>query len=150
MKTQVTKKTFKWIRFHVSVSYQIYKKIYRIHLYKEKLDYFFAMKWLWSSWTEGKVNYWHHDVGNIWVFHVRPIWHISVRLSERSKVTQNKINFIKNCPQWSVNSQPPDHQSHALLTEVGRNLSELSFLLFHAPLHILDLLFLESIEQHII
>ena len=29
---------------------------------------------------------------------------ISVRLSDRFKVTQNKINFVKNCPQWSLNS----------------------------------------------
>ena len=58
---------------------------------------------------------------------------ISVRLSDRSKVTQNKINFIKNCPQWGLNSQLPDHQSHALPTVLGRNLleiSEVSFLLF--------------------
>ena len=27
---------------------------------------------------------------------------ISVRLSDRSKVTQNKINFVKNCPQWGL------------------------------------------------
>ena len=35
-------------------------------------------------------------------------------LFDRSKVTQNKINFVKNCPQSGLNSQPPDHQSHAL------------------------------------
>ena len=52
---------------------------------------------------------------NIWVFHVRSIWRISVRLSDTSKVTQHKINFVKNCPQWGLNSQPLDHQSHALL-----------------------------------
>ena len=34
-----------------------------------------------------------------WVFHDRPVWRISVRLSDRSKVTQHRINFIKNCPQ---------------------------------------------------
>ena len=76
-----------------------------------------------------------------WVFHVRPFRCISVRLSDRSKVTQPKINFVKKCPQWGLNSQPPDHQSHALLTELARNLlemSEVSFLLFHAPLHMLD------------
>ena len=68
----------------------------------------------------------------------------SVRLSDRSKVTQNKINFVKNCPQWDLNSQPPDHQSHALVTELGRNLLEMSgvsFLLFHAPLHMLDFVY---------
>ena len=25
---------------------------------------------------------------------------VSVRLSDRFKVTQNKINFVENCPQW--------------------------------------------------
>ena len=34
---------------------------------------------------------------------------VSVRLSDRFKVTQNKINFVKNCPQWDLNSQPPYH-----------------------------------------
>ena len=81
---------------------------------------------------------------DIWVFHDRPFRHISVRLSDRSKVTQNKINFIKNCPLWGLNSQPPDHQSHALPTELARNLlemSEVSFLLFHASLHMLDFVY---------
>ena len=32
------------------------------------------------------------------------------------KLHSDKINFVKNCPQ---NSQPPDHQSHALLTEAS-------------------------------
>ena len=80
----------------------------------------------------------------IWVFHDRPFRRISVRLSDRSKVTQHKINFVKKCPQWGLNSQPPDHQSHALLTELARNLlemSEVSFLLFHAPLHMLDFVY---------
>ena len=40
--------------------------------------------------------------------------HVSVRLSDRSEVTQHKINFVKKCSQWGLNSQPPDHQSHAL------------------------------------
>ena len=69
---------------------------------------------------------------------------ISVRISDRSKVTQNKINFVKNCPQWGLNSQPLDHQSRALPTVPGRNLleiSEVSFLLFHAPLHMLDIVY---------
>ena len=35
---------------------------------------------------------------NIRVFHDRPIGRLSVRLSDRSKVTQNKINFVKNFP----------------------------------------------------
>ena len=79
-----------------------------------------------------------------WVFHVRPFRRISVRLSDRSEVTQYKINFIKNCPHWGLNSQPTDHQSHALLTELVRNLlemSEVSFLLFLAPLHMLDFVY---------
>ena len=51
---------------------------------------------------------------SIWIFHDKEIWHISVRLSDRFKVTQHKINFIKNCPQWDLNPQPSDHQAHAL------------------------------------
>ena len=88
------------------------------------------------------------------VFHDKEIWRISVRLSDRSEVTQHKINFVKTCPQKGLNPWPPDHQSNALLTVLGRNLlkiSEVSFLLFHAPLHMLELcLFLESIEQDFI
>ena len=57
-----------------------------------------------------------------WVFHVRPIWYISVRLSDRYKVTQHKTNFIKNCPQWGLDSQHPDHQSHALPTVLSHYL----------------------------
>ena len=56
----------------------------------------------------------------------------------------NKINFVKNCPQWGLNSQPPDHQSGALTTELARNLleiSEVSFLLFHGPFHMLDFVY---------
>ena len=37
---------------------------------------------------------------HIRVFHDRPVWCISVRLSDRSEVSQNKINFDKNCPQF--------------------------------------------------
>ena len=44
---------------------------------------------------------------------------ISVRLFDRSKVTQNKINFIKNCSQWGLNSQPLDHHPHVLPTEIS-------------------------------
>ena len=29
--------------------------------------------------------------------------------SDRSKVTQNKINFVKKFLQWGLNPQPPDH-----------------------------------------
>ena len=48
--------------------------------------------------------------------------HISVRLPNRSKVTQNKINFITNYTKWGLNSQPPDHPYHALPTEVSHYL----------------------------
>ena len=53
-------------------------------------------------------------------------------------------NFCQKLTQWGLNSQPPDHQSHALPTELARNLlemSEVSFLLFHAPLHMLDFVY---------
>ena len=65
---------------------------------------------------------------NIWVFHDKENWHISFRLSDRSKVTQNKINFIKNCPPWGLNPWHPDHHSNALPTELGRNLLGIRFL----------------------
>ena len=58
------------------------------------------------------------------------------------RLHSTKKKFIKNCPLWGLNSQPPDHQSHALVTELGKNLlemSEVSFILFHAPLHMLDI-----------
>ena len=42
-------------------------------------------------------------------FNHKEIWSISVRLSDRSEVTQHKINLIKNCRQWGLNLQPPDH-----------------------------------------
>ena len=48
--------------------------------------------------------------------------HVSVRLSDRSKVAQNKINFIKNCSQWGLNSLPQDHQSTALSTVLSHYL----------------------------
>ena len=66
-----------------------------------------------SDWAMDQV--WQ---GHIQVFHDRTVWRISVRLSDRSEVTQHKINFVKNCPQLSLNSQPPNHQSHALSTEL--------------------------------
>ena len=59
---------------------------------------------------------------NYWVCHDRLIWCISVRLSHRSEVTQNKTNFIKNCPQWGLNLQPLDHHSNALPTELSHYL----------------------------
>ena len=50
----------------------------------------------------------------------------------------------KSCPYPGLNPQPPDHQSDALLTELGRillEISEVSFLLFHAPLHKLEFVY---------
>ena len=47
---------------------------------------------------------------------------ISVRLSVRSQVKPNKINFVRNYPQWGLNSQPLDHQSDALPTELSHYL----------------------------
>ena len=49
---------------------------------------------------------------------------VSVRLSDRSKVMQNKINFVS----WGLNSQPPDHDSNAVTTELDRNLLGRRFL----------------------
>ena len=46
---------------------------------------------------------------------------VSVRLSDRAEVTQNKINF-------GCNPQPPDHHSNGLPTELGRNLLLKTFL----------------------
>ena len=50
---------------------------------------------------------------------------ISVRLSDRSKVTQEKINFVKNifpqCP-LSLNLQALDYHSNALPTELNHYL----------------------------
>ena len=90
-----------------------------------------------------------------WVFHDKEIWRISVRLSDRSKVTQNKINFLKNCPQWGLNSQPLDHHSNALPAELGRNLLGRRFLkwaLFVSCItsHVGLCSFLESIEHDFI
>ena len=77
------------------------------------------------------------------VFHDRPVWRISVRLSDRSQVTQHKINFVKNCPEWGLNPWPPDHQSPALPTELARHLLE-------TISHVELCLFLESIEHDFI
>ena len=54
--------------------------------------------------------------------------HVSVRLSDRYKVKQIKINFVKNCPQRGCNPQPLDHDSNALPTELGRNMLGRRFL----------------------
>ena len=56
------------------------------------------------------------------VFHDRPVRRIPVRSSDRSEVTQYKINFIKKFSQWGLNSQPPDHQSNALPDELSHYL----------------------------
>ena len=53
---------------------------------------------------------------------------VSVILSDRSKVIQIKINFVKNCLQWGWNHGPLDHDSNALPTELGRNLLGRRFL----------------------
>ena len=47
----------------------------------------------------------------------------SVGQSYRSEVTQHKINFVKNCPQWGLNCQPPDHQSNVLPDDLSHYLS---------------------------
>ena len=39
-------------------------------------------------------------------FQDKEIWRISVRLSYRSEVIQNKINFVNNCPQWGLSTRP--------------------------------------------
>ena len=46
---------------------------------------------------------------------------ISVRLSDRFNVTQNKINFVKNCPQWGWKPGPLDLQVSALPTELSQH-----------------------------
>ena len=46
---------------------------------------------------------------------------VSVRLSDRFNVTQNKINFVKNCPQWGWKPGPPDLQASALPTELSQH-----------------------------
>ena len=46
---------------------------------------------------------------------------VSVRLSGRFNVTQNKINFVKNCPQWGWKPGPPDLQASALPTELSQH-----------------------------
>ena len=89
------------------------------------------------------------------VFHDMQIWGISVRLSDRFKVTLNKINFVKNCPQWGLNPQTLDHHSNALPTELGRNLLARRFLkwaLFVSctTSHVGLCSFLESIEHDFI
>ena len=65
--------------------------------------------------------------------HVAKLIHpviLPVRLSDRSQVTQNIISFIKNCPQWGLNPQPPDHPCNALPIELGRNLLGRRFLMW--------------------
>ena len=46
---------------------------------------------------------------------------VSVRLSDRFNVTQNKINFVKNCPQWGWKPGPLDLQASALPTELSQH-----------------------------
>ena len=77
---------------------------------------------------------------------IKFLWYafLSDYLTDLTLVTQHKINFIKNCHHWGLNQWPPNHQSHALPTNLGRNwleISEVSFLLFHALLHLLDFIY---------
>ena len=79
----------------------------------------------------------------------------NLRLSDRSKVTQNKINFVKNCPQWGLNPGPSDHHFNAVPTELGRNLLSRRFLksalfVLCTASHVGLCLFLESIEHNFI
>ena len=53
---------------------------------------------------------------------IRVFYDFSVRLPDRYKVTQHKINFVKNCSQWGLNSQPQDQQSNALPDELSHYL----------------------------
>ena len=46
---------------------------------------------------------------------------VSVRLSDRFNVTQNKINFVKNCPQWGWKPGSPNLQASALPTELSQH-----------------------------
>ena len=87
-----------------------------------------------------------------WFFYDKETWSIFVKLSASSKVTQSKINFVKNYPQWGLNPQPPDHHSNALPTERGRNPLSRRFLkwaLFVSctTSHVGLCSFLESIEH---
>ena len=46
---------------------------------------------------------------------------VSVRLSVRFNVTQNKLNFVKKCPQWGWKPGPSDLQASALPTELSQH-----------------------------
>ena len=90
------------------------------------------------------------NLGN-WVFHVRSFRHISVRLSDRSKITQHKINFVKNCPPvgfelTTSRSSVPCSPNWAREESVGDFWSEFSFVPC-TTLHVGLCLFLESIEH---
>ena len=54
----------------------------------------FRFRWKWRSLLQFSTK--HCRLKHLSFFTIR----ISVRLSDRSKVTQIKINFVKNCPQW--------------------------------------------------
>ena len=101
-----------WMWWHLE-----FKKMIIYHLLN-------SINQFWSiSWTILLFDY-RSNISKVHnrVFHDKEINHISVRLSNRSKVAQNKINFIKNCPHWGLNPQPLDHQSNALPIEPRRNL----------------------------
>ena len=88
---------------------------------------------------------------DIWVFPNKEIWRISVRLSDRSKVTQNKINFVKNFLQWGLNPWTADHHSNALPTELDRNLlGRCALYVLCTTSHVGLCSFLESIENDFI
>ena len=50
---------------------------------------------------------------NLLIFHIQ--LHFGIGTSRQNK-------FCKNCPQWGLNSQPPDHQSDALPDELSHYL----------------------------
>ena len=74
-----------------------------------------------------------------WVFHDKAF------LSDyliNLKLHRTKKNFIKNCPQWGLNSQPTDHDSNALTTEISQH-SVVSL-----NLHALLILEMNKVQHH--
>ena len=58
------------------------------------------------------------------MYHVRRIVVIRVFTIRRSDafLSDYLIDSVKNCSQWGLNPQPPNHQFNALPTEMARNL----------------------------
>ena len=84
--------------------------------------------------------------------HSAEFFTIRIRLSDRFKVIQHKINFVKNCFWWDSYSQLLDHQSGALTTESARNMlgiSEVNFVLCTTS-HVGLCSFLESLGHYFI